>query len=489
MKFLIDTNVIIPAEPTSPEDIEPQTPVIAELFQLLEEGGHQRYIHPASLDELQRDSNLARRGMRKLLSKKYPVLHSAPHVSPQLQSIIGPASPSTHDAIDHVLLAALEADAVDYLITHDQHLRKKAEHAGLHDRVMTAAEAVAAVRALFPVRLIPPPAVIEIPAYKLETDDPLFESLRTDYPGFDEWLRKCKREHRQSLIIRGIQSTYAGICILKNEKSGEYGLQGKVLKVCTFKVSEEYIGYRYGELLLKTVFNYSFKNAYDHLYVTVLPKYPDLVTFFTDFGFQLIQQKTPLGEVVLTKPLRFTLNEYKALEALDFNIRYGPHWIKLDNVRAFIIPIMPRYHRLLFPEAAPQLEIDQGQYPFGNSIKKAYLCHSPIRRIVPGSVLLFYSSQEDQVVQCIGVAEHTLVSSSANQLAHYVGKRTVYTFHAIEEMCKRAVLAILFRQARILDNPILLDELIANGVLKRAPQSIVSVRKGAMEWIRTRLER
>ena len=50
MKFLIDTNILIPAEPTSPQDIEPGTPFVVNLLRLLVEGAHQVYVHPASLE-------------------------------------------------------------------------------------------------------------------------------------------------------------------------------------------------------------------------------------------------------------------------------------------------------------------------------------------------------------------------------------------------------------------------------------------------------
>lgn len=257
LKFLIDTNILIPAEPTSPGDIESQTPIIAELFQLLEQGNHQVYIHPASLDELRGDPNPTRRDMRELLSAKYPRLPTIPLISNRLQSIIGSALPNTHDAIDHALLATLDADAVDYLVTQDQKLHRKAQRAGLQTRVVTASEAVAVVRSLFPVKPPPPPAVSGIPAYDLNDSDPIFDSLKMDYLGFNEWLRKCKREHRHSWVIKGPDDSYAGICIIKPEESGVYGLQGKVLKICTFKRSEKYPGFRYGELILKALLNYS----------------------------------------------------------------------------------------------------------------------------------------------------------------------------------------------------------------------------------------
>lgn len=50
MKFLLDTNALIPAEPTAPENLEASTPVIVEFLRLATQGGHVVYTHCASLE-------------------------------------------------------------------------------------------------------------------------------------------------------------------------------------------------------------------------------------------------------------------------------------------------------------------------------------------------------------------------------------------------------------------------------------------------------
>ncbi len=87
----------------------------------------------------------------------------------------------------------------------------------------------------------------------------------------------------------------------------------------------------------------------------------------------------------------------------------------------------------------------------------------------------------------VGVVEDTLVSSSPIEIARYVSKRTVYTYSEIEKMCHREVLAILFRQSRILKRPITIEELKVNGIVSAAPQSIITIQKEASEWIQTRI--
>jgi len=87
----------------------------------------------------------------------------------------------------------------------------------------------------------------------------------------------------------------------------------------------------------------------------------------------------------------------------------------------------------------------------------------------------------------VGVVEDTLVSSSPIEIARYVSKRTVYTYSEIKKMCHREVLAIRFRQSRILKKPITIEELKVNGIVSAAPQSIITIQKEALGWIQTRI--
>lgn len=487
MRYLIDTNIFIAAEPVQPLDLERGTPAVAELMRLFEQGGHRIFVHPASREDIQRDSDQHRRHAREILFGKYVLLEPAPPSTPQLLAIIGETASGTRDSVDHALIAALDADAVDCLITEDRGLRQKAVKAGFATRVSTVAEGIASLRSLFETTPLPPPAVTEGPAYLLNEQDPIFQSLRTDYqPDFNDWLQKCKREHRKTWFVQASDGRYAGLCIVKPEQPAAFGISGKALKLCTLKTSDDHRGFRFGELLLKSVFGYAFANNFNSLYLTAFPKYENLIALLEDFGF-FIRQRNDQGELVLVKDLAFDAKAYDSLSAIDFNIRYGPYHLKLSGVAGFIVPIQPTYHYLLFPDAEMQLTLSPGQHPFGNSIRKAYLCLSPTRKIEPGSPLLFYRSQDQQAVHCVGVAEDTIVSNNPEEIARFVSKRTVYRFSEIQEMCKQQVLCILFRHARTLERPIPFAEMIKHGLIKSAPQAITQLSPEALAWIRARI--
>ena len=148
-----------------------------------------------------------------------------------MERILGPREFGTNDWVDHQLLAALEADAIDVLITEDRSLIRKAVQLGLRDRINTVAEALSFLQDLFDKVPSPPPSISPVRSYSLNEADPIFCSLYDDYPGFDDWLQKCKRKHRLAWIIEGYGPYYAGLCIVKHEFPNEYGLNGKVMKV------------------------------------------------------------------------------------------------------------------------------------------------------------------------------------------------------------------------------------------------------------------
>jgi hypothetical protein len=65
MRFLLDTNVLIPAEPTSVEYVESNTSSIVQLLQLLTRGGHNAIVHPESVQEVKAGKNLVSRNLRR----------------------------------------------------------------------------------------------------------------------------------------------------------------------------------------------------------------------------------------------------------------------------------------------------------------------------------------------------------------------------------------------------------------------------------------
>lgn len=486
MKFLIDTNVFIPLEPTAPTESKGLRVIAIRFAQRANEAGYPLYVHPEQMQDILGDRDEARRDLRKALLNKYPTLPDPPP-STRVDSTLGAPKQESHDWVDHQLLAALQADAIDTLVTEDVRIHRKAKRLGLHHRVAFVTEALTELEALSDKPQGSLPAIDTTKAHNLDSNDEIFASVRQDYPEFDAWLTKCKREHRQSWIVRGPDNTYAGVSIVNREDREDLGLPDKTLKICMFKISDQHAGYRYGELLLRDIFNYAEQNAFCSLFVKIFPRQERLIAFLSEFGFFDSAKPTSRGELRLIKEFRFTDENLARLDPLEFNRRFGPRAIKWSDVSAFIVPIKPKYHDILFPEATAQAEFFEGHRACGNALRKAYLCHSVSRELQSGSILAFYRSEDVQAITIIGVVEETLVSHRATEIARFVGKRTVYPIREIERLCEKDVLAILFRQARIVRPPIALDKLLRNGIIAAAPQSIAKLNLTSRKWIHNQL--
>lgn len=489
MKFLLDTNIFIPLEPATQEDIEKLTTQANEFVRLVGTEGHQIYLHPESQRDINNDKDSNRKFFRTQFFSKYPLIPDPPCISSDIIKRFG-APKNSHDHVDFSLLTVLQADAIDFLVTEDKGIHTKAAILGIKDRVLNIPGAIYFLQSFLPKRPLPLPDVKYLKVHALNDQDPIFDSLRADYnPEFDEWLRACKRGHRDCWIVEDRAShRVAGLCIIKDETGDmpQCGVSGKILKLCTFKVSEDYVGRRYGELLLKAAFQYAHGNGYNWVYVTVLPKHTRSVSFFQDFGFLNSGARSKKGEFFLVKAMVPPPESQDS--PLAYHIKYGPYNIAYTRSSAYIVPIRPVFHDLLFPEmnSAPGL-FDAAQ-PYGNSIRKAYLSGSQIRRIEPGSVLFFYRSNDLRKITTVGVVENTKIGRDPDSIAGFVGKRTVYSYQEIKHFCNSDVLAILFRQAFNLKAPIGISEIIDKGFLGGPPQSIATLSGDATKCLVDRIQ-
>jgi GNAT superfamily N-acetyltransferase len=493
MLFLLDSNIAIKSDPLTPH-VEVDASLAMEFHRLATSKHHDLRVHPSSLLDFDRIADPTARSARLLVFQKYEMLVSPPEINEHQRTILGSPVPGTNDAVDQDLLAAVVGDAVGYLVTEDQGLHRMARRVGVDDRVLLLADALAMLHGLYVTLPTPPPAVRRVKAHQLNLADPIFDSLRAAYDGFNVWFQeKAARTQRDALLIDG-NGEHAAFCILKPEHAGEHGVAGPLLKLSTFKVAAGYSGQKYGELLLKAIFEQAHLEQMNGIYVTVFDMHDQLLGLLEDFGFERLAARTALNELIMVKHLRPTTEAHD--EPLQHHIRYGPPSLLLSGVQPFLIPIEPRWHRVLFPDAEPVKEEglfpeSQGlvNQPFGNALRKAYLCNSPTRLLGPGCPLLFYRSQDEQAVFVIGVCEETLVSREAAEIAAHVGRRTVYTYEEIEGLTRRGdVLVVRFRQDRILrDDPITLDDLKQAGLARTWPQSIARTRPEGLTWLQQRL--
>lgn len=492
MLFLIDSNVAIASDPVG-DTLDASARDAINFFRLSSQHHHDIRTHPASLTDFRRDGNQARRSVRLALFRKHLQLSAPPAISDRQREVLGDAVAGSNDDVDQLLLAAIVQNAAQYLVTQDQKLHAKARRMDVADRVLSLAAAIDLLNVLHTSPPSPPPAVNRVKVHQLNLADPIFDQLKVDYSGFVGWFERAARAQRDALLIDG-GGGHAGVAILKDEPAGEYGLPAPQVKISTFKVAEGSNGQKYGELLLKAIFDFAHSARASGIYLTLFSRQQRLSTLLGDFGFHKIAGLSTLGENVLAKDLRVPVET--SLTALEAHVRFGPPALFLGKSNCHVVPIVPAWHRILFPDAEPTPEptlfpeqFGLQTYPFGNALRKAYLCHSPSRLVAAGDTLLFYRSGDLKAVQVIGVCEKIFVSQDPDEIAAVVGQRTVYSLSDIGRMAARGpVVIIRFRQDRILQKPpIDLSELIANGVLKSWPQSLTKVPSNSLPWLTDRV--
>jgi len=388
--FLIDSNIAIASDPLS-HKLEAGAESAMQFMRLATTHHHDVRTHEGSRTDFARIGDPEKRTARLVLFERYTPLVSPPAISADQESMLGRPATGSNDEVDQLLLAAVVGDAAEYLITQDDGLHRKARRMGVADRVLTLADAIAMLRALHADLPNPPPAVRRVKTHELNLSDPIFDSLKEDYGQvvFTEWFKGAARGQRDALVIDG-DGEHAAVSILKREPTGEHGLSGPQLKVSTFKVAEGYSGQKYGELLLKAIFEQAHTERYAGLFLTVLEKHEVLIALLEDFGFRALPDlRTEVGELVFEKP--HGPLEDDSLSALEYHVRYGPPALRLTGPNGFVVPIEPRWHRVLFPDAEP-VEADAlfpatlglTTQPFGNALRKAYLCNAPSRLLRPG---------------------------------------------------------------------------------------------------------
>ena len=480
--FLIDTNIVIHLEDGKPVD-----PEFAEMMRRCAKHGIRVLTHEGSESDIRRDAQDERRTTTLSKLGKFEKLRrlALPNES-ILEAKYGRIA-NDNDRIDVELLYALERNASDFLITQDLGIHKRARNAGLADRVLRVQDAIDWLKSTFDPAEVVLPDLAPRFCYELDVNDPIFHTLREEYPEFDVCFAKSAAAHRECWTLE-FDGVTAGILIRKdNEPRSETDAQlpgQKILKISTLKIREKYRGEKFGELLLKQVLWYAQKNHYDLVYVTAYAdKQAVLLDLLTQFGFVYTHDKAT-GEAVLEKRLGSGPILESDADPLTLAIRHYPRFVADSRADIYCIPIRPHWYRVLFPENAlptqPELPFSRpsNRTP-GNTIRKVYLCHAQTNFMRPGSVLLFYVSGRDAIsraVRTVGVVERMQITEDSATLLRYTGRRSVYTQDEQIDMASvKAVKVIDFLVMGHFANPVPLEFLQATTVLRKWPQSIVKL--------------
>jgi ribosomal protein S18 acetylase RimI-like enzyme len=504
-KFLVDTNVVIGLEDAHAVDAS-----FAELVRLCAEHGVGLFVDGANYDDVSRDPNETRRAITLSKLEKFQKLRGLPtYTESELAARFGPIR-GENDRSDVRLLVALDAKAVDFIVTQDDGLHRRADRIGVGSRVFTVEEALDWLRQTYQKQSVALPDILDLKAYQIDRSDPIFESLRTDYPAFDVWFDKCRREHRDCWILQ-IAEQIAGLVVRKDEAHSEartIHTGPKILKISTLKVRDEFRGEKFGELLLKQILWFAQRNRYDLIYLTVLPKHTFLIELLKYYGFAETK-KIDRDERVMEKPVLNTSLPSAVTDVFEFDRKYYPRFYDGPEVRKFCVPIQPDYHRRLFPEIAygtdlplfPAKEfgltLPRGpERKPGNTIRKVYLCRAKTNRIRPGDLLFFYMSRNteyarSQSITTLGIAEQVRSVHNLADLIRMTAKRSVFSAQELDEMLSASsapVKLIDFLLTGHFEPPISLATLLTSRIFSgHPPQSIIELNNSRYHALRSEM--
>ncbi|MEN8135000.1 MAG: GNAT family N-acetyltransferase [Thermodesulfobacteriota bacterium] len=375
-------------------------------------------------------------------------------------------------------------------------MHKKARELGLSQDVYTIQTVEDWLRRLYDKTSIQLPNIEDVFLYTLTPylNGNFFNSLRDDYPPFDKWFKRKARENNKAWVAWEQPEVIGAICIYvqqDNETITEEGLrlEGPALKLSTFKVGQGVRGRKIGELFLKAAFRYATANRLENIFIHGdEDEQRFLFDMLEDFGFHHVGTHPGSGgrDAVYLKRHPQSPPDLEE-DPFRYMRDFFPHYRFDHAIRKFVIPIQPRFHKILFPDYVSPDDPQQRLFPrtsdVGNAIKLAYLCHSQTKLINPGDIVLIYRSADEQCLTSIGIVESYETIEDADIIARRVKRRTVYSMDEIREKAKKPTRVMLFRLVGHLRSPLSRGWLVDHGVLKDRPQSITGITDRAFEMV------
>ncbi len=402
MKALLDTNIIIHREANKVVSQD-----IGILYRWLDRGKYTKCVHSATIKEIQKNPNKETVETFMVKLDSYEVIEIPSPMRDEVKVVSDSLDTTENDKIDTLLLNELYVGRVDILITEDKKIHRKATELNLSDKVFTIDAFLEKVFAEHP-NLVEYNVlnVQKLKFGKIDLNDKFFDSLREDYPGFDNWFVK-KYDEEAYITINSNNGMLLSFLYLKVEEPDEdYSNinpilpSKKRLKIGTFKVINN--GFRLGERFLKIVFDNALKNNVDEIYVTIFDKRNEqrrLIDLLEQWGFVYWGMK---------KCEKVYVRNFRPLIDFD-NLRTTYPYIS-DNKDIYLVPIYPEYHTELLPDSILNTESPEEfieDFPHRNGVGKVYVSWAMPPHPNKGDLLIFYRTggYYKSVVTTIGIVE------------------------------------------------------------------------------------
>lgn len=395
MKVLLDTNIIIHREADRIYNLD-----IGQLFNWLDKLKYDKYIHPLTVEELNRYKDQNTLNTMNIKIESYNLLKYQAPLSEKIKQVSKQIDNLDNDINDTQILNEVYENRVDILISEDKKIHKKAKLLDIGEKVFRIQEFLEKVTAENPELLKHKVlAVKKVDFAEVDINDKFFDSFRTDYKEFNSWFNS---KAEQPCYVCYSDNQLTAFLFVKIEKPGEESYSEitpifkpkKRLKIGTLKVTGN--GYKIGERFLKTIFDNALLFKVDEIYVTIFDKRPEqeqLIEMLEEWGFIRHGIKTTQNgdEIVFVREFNKTLPVNIENPKLTF-----PFFSRQTD--KYLIKIEPQYHTELFPDSINTRE-DKAKYtenePHRNRISKVYISHSFDRNLKCGDIILIYRLGEE----------------------------------------------------------------------------------------------
>lgn len=425
MRVLLDTNIIIHREASRVINED-----IGSLFNWLDRLHYKKCVHPLTLEEISKYQNEDVVKTMAIKIKNYDQLKTESPESDEI-SAIRAKDTTRNDFIDTSLVKEVFNERVDFLITEDRGIHRKAAILQISERIFTIDSFLEKVLAENPA-LKDYKVLAAKKAYigNININDPFFDSFKEDYKEFESWFNKKSDAESYVCITDG--SVKAFLYIKVENKEENYSditpafAPKKRLKIGTFKVVST--GYKLGERFLKIIFDNAISNHVDEIYVTIFNKREEqqrLVLLLEDWGFKYWGTKETSNGIEIVYVRDFAM---KVLENPRASFPYLNR-----NARVFLNPIWPSYHTELFPDSILNNESPHDYVenePHRNALKKIYISRSHFSDLVCGDIILFYRTggYHESVISTIGVVENVITNiQSEDDFVRLCRKRSIFS--------------------------------------------------------------
>ena len=432
LKVLLDTNIIIHRETKNPSEKE-----IGRLYWWIDKLHYEKCISEVTRNEILKMQDRLNRESFLIKLDGYTLLKTTAPLSRDVRAISDSLDKTDNDRRDTILLNELFSGRVDFLITEDRGIHRKAEMLNVEDRVFTIDQFLEKVIIENPELLDYKVPLLEKEYFgNIDLNDEFFDSFKEDYKGYEKWFNSKANDY--AYVARSNGNIAAFLYVKGETESEPYPdvkpmfLPKKRLKIGAMKV--QLGGFKLGERLLKVAFDNALRLKVQEIYVTIFPKRDEqwrLIKLLEDYGFYKYGIKTSSSgeEEVYIRDFSGNASLETPKSTYPFMSGYA---------RKFMVSIYPDYHTSLFPDSILRTESPDDfvePEPYRNAISKVYVSRSIERNLKSGDIIIFYRTSGGtgggyyrSVITTLGIVEnvHTNIPNF-EQFLRLCGKRSVFS--------------------------------------------------------------